>query len=101
MITALSVPEAEHIRDMGDAARCPYSDVLAGLIRIGFNHLDELPPELQPKPTEEELQLTEPQLAEPKPEEDGGEDGEGALQVAELQPKPEEEEEELQLAESA
>lgn len=62
MITALSVPEAERIRDMGDAAKCTYSDLLAGLIRIGFNHLDELPPELQPKPQEqeqEELQLAE------------------------------------------
>jgi hypothetical protein len=56
MITALSVDEAETIRDMGDAAKCTYSDLLAGLIRIGLNHQDELPPKLLPK---EELDLAE------------------------------------------
>lgn len=55
MITALKVEEAERIRDMGDAAKVTYSDLLAGLIRIGLEHLDELPRDLQPK--EEELQL--------------------------------------------
>jgi hypothetical protein len=71
MITALTVDEAERIRDMGDAAKCTYSDRLAGLIRIGLNHLDELPPKLLPK---EELDLA---------------------------PKQEEEKKELDLAESA
>ncbi|MBA2322999.1 MAG: hypothetical protein H0V92_02900 [Pseudonocardiales bacterium] len=56
MITALKVDEAERIRDMGDAASVTYSDLLAGLIRIGLDHLDELPPGLQPK---EALQLPE------------------------------------------
>ena len=63
MITALSVDEAERIRDMGDAAKCSYSDVLAGLIRIGFNHLDELPPNLLPKV---ELKLTDEEPNEEK-----------------------------------
>jgi hypothetical protein len=49
MITALPVDEAERIRDWGDAANVTYSDLLAGLIRIGIKHLDELPPELLPK----------------------------------------------------
>jgi hypothetical protein len=57
MITALKVGEAERIRDMGDAAKVTYSDLLAGLIRIGLEHLDELPTDLQPK--EGELQLPE------------------------------------------
>lgn len=56
MITALQVDEAELIRDMGDEARVTYSDLLAGLIRIGLRHLDELPPDLLPK---EELPLSE------------------------------------------
>jgi hypothetical protein len=54
MITALKVDEAERVRDMGDAANATYSDMLAGLIRIGLAHLDELPPELMSK---EDLQL--------------------------------------------
>jgi hypothetical protein len=58
MITALKVEEAERIRDMGDAAEVTYSDLLAGLIRIGLDHLDELPVELLPK--EGALQLPVP-----------------------------------------
>jgi hypothetical protein len=57
MITALKVEEAERIRDMGDAAGVTYSDLLAGLIRIGLEHLNELPSDLRPK--EEELRLPE------------------------------------------
>jgi hypothetical protein len=56
MITALKVDEAELIRDMGDEAKVTYSDLLAGLIRIGLRHLDELPSDLLPK---EELPLSE------------------------------------------
>lgn len=55
MITALKVEEAERIRDMADAANVTYSDLLAGLIRVGLDHLDEVPAELLPK--EEPLQL--------------------------------------------
>ena len=56
MITALKVDEAERIRDLADAADVTYSVLLAGLIRVGLDHLDEVPAELLP-PKEEPLQL--------------------------------------------
>lgn len=59
MITALKVEEAERIRDMADAANVTYSDLLANLIRVGLEHLDEIPAEMLP-PKEEPLHLSVP-----------------------------------------
>jgi hypothetical protein len=56
MMTALSVETGQQVRDMAEAADCSYTDLLAALVKIGLDHLEELPPNLQPK---EDLPLAE------------------------------------------
>lgn len=43
MATRLFTPTAARVRDLAELYDWTYSDVLAALVAIGLNHLDELP----------------------------------------------------------
>jgi hypothetical protein len=49
MMTALKPAEAEFVRSRAEKADATFSDVIAALVRIGIEHVDEMPPSLQPK----------------------------------------------------
>jgi hypothetical protein len=49
MMTALKLPEAAWVEERAAEADTTYTEVIAALVRVGMEHLDELPDWLQPK----------------------------------------------------